>query len=25
VRLEGDGPAVLNNPEISRLYLGATA
>jgi branched-chain amino acid transport system ATP-binding protein len=25
VRLEGSGPAVLNNPEISRLYLGATA
>ena len=25
VRLEGDGPSVLNNPEISRLYLGATA
>ena len=25
VRLEGPGPAVLNNPEISRLYLGATA
>jgi ABC-type branched-subunit amino acid transport system ATPase component len=23
VRLEGPGPAVLNNPEISRLYLGA--
>jgi ABC-type branched-subunit amino acid transport system ATPase component len=23
VRLEGTGPAVLNNPEISRLYLGA--
>jgi ABC-type branched-subunit amino acid transport system ATPase component len=25
VRLEGEGRAVLNNPEISRLYLGATA
>ncbi|HYM50495.1 MAG TPA: ABC transporter ATP-binding protein [Candidatus Limnocylindrales bacterium] len=25
VRLEGSGPAVLNNPEIGRLYLGATA
>jgi ABC-type branched-subunit amino acid transport system ATPase component len=25
VRLEGDGQSVLNNPEISRLYLGATA
>jgi branched-chain amino acid transport system ATP-binding protein len=25
VRLEGSGSAVLNNPEISRLYLGATA
>lgn len=25
VRLEGPGPAVLNNPEIGRLYLGATA
>jgi len=25
VRLEGPGPAVLNNPEISRLYLGAPA
>ena len=25
VRLQGPGPAVLNNPEIGRLYLGATA
>jgi branched-chain amino acid transport system ATP-binding protein len=25
VRLEGPGPEVLNNPEIGRLYLGATA
>jgi branched-chain amino acid transport system ATP-binding protein len=25
IRLEGPGPAVLNNPEIGRLYLGATA
>jgi len=25
VRLEGSGPEVLNNPEIGRLYLGATA
>jgi branched-chain amino acid transport system ATP-binding protein len=25
VRLEGPGPVVLNNPEIGRLYLGATA
>lgn len=25
VRLEGPGPDVLNNPEIGRLYLGATA
>jgi branched-chain amino acid transport system ATP-binding protein len=25
VRLEGEGTAVLNNPEITRLYLGATA
>jgi len=25
VRLEGGGPEVLNNPEIGRLYLGATA
>jgi branched-chain amino acid transport system ATP-binding protein len=25
VRLEGRGPEVLNNPEIGRLYLGATA
>jgi branched-chain amino acid transport system ATP-binding protein len=25
VRLEGSGSAVLNNPEIGRLYLGATA
>jgi branched-chain amino acid transport system ATP-binding protein len=25
VRLQGPGPEVLNNPEISRLYLGATA
>ncbi|HYM66784.1 MAG TPA: ABC transporter ATP-binding protein, partial [Patescibacteria group bacterium] len=25
VRLEGRGPDVLNNPEIGRLYLGATA
>jgi branched-chain amino acid transport system ATP-binding protein len=25
VRLEGSGPAVLSNPEIGRLYLGATA
>lgn len=25
VRLHGPGPEVLNNPEISRLYLGATA
>ena len=24
IRLEGPGPAVLNNPEIGRLYLGAT-
>jgi branched-chain amino acid transport system ATP-binding protein len=24
VRLQGPGPAVLNNPEIGRLYLGAT-
>jgi len=23
VRLQGPGPAVLNNPEIGRLYLGA--
>ena len=25
IRLEGAGPAVLNNPEIGRLYLGVTA
>ncbi len=25
IRLEGPGPEVLNNPEIGRLYLGATA
>ncbi len=25
IRLEGPGPTVLNNPEIGRLYLGATA
>ena len=25
IRLQGPGPAVLNNPEIGRLYLGATA
>ena len=25
IRLEGPGSAVLNNPEIGRLYLGATA
>ena len=25
VRLQGPGPSVLNNPEIGRLYLGATA
>jgi len=25
VRLEGEGAAVLANPEIGRLYLGATA
>jgi len=25
IRLEGSGPDVLNNPEIGRLYLGATA
>ena len=25
IRLQGPGPAVLDNPEIGRLYLGATA
>jgi branched-chain amino acid transport system ATP-binding protein len=25
IRLEGPGPALLNNPEVGRLFLGATA